>query len=121
MLLFWSRPGSALTTSRFTFRKPSSISYEHQFSVHQKPKDDPNEKSARWRSIVTNIARFAEGSNVPPDTMILSASPSSLSTSCIEYLDPEYSNWAPHDSCNLGEVRVSRSCATTRSTLLPIL
>ncbi|KAH9065131.1 hypothetical protein EDB83DRAFT_2675115 [Lactarius deliciosus] len=57
---------------RFTFRNPTSISYQHQFSIHQKPKDDPSEKSARWQSIVANVARFARGSNITPDTMILS-------------------------------------------------
>ncbi|KAI0269377.1 hypothetical protein BC834DRAFT_841920 [Gloeopeniophorella convolvens] len=56
---------------RFTFRNPRSISYEHQFSVHEKPKDDPSLKSARWQSIVTNIARFAKQTKVSPDTMIL--------------------------------------------------
>ncbi|KAN0140108.1 hypothetical protein V8E53_002004 [Lactarius tabidus] len=56
---------------RFTFRNPTSISYQHQFSIHEKPKDDPSEKSARWQSIVTNVARFARGSNITPDTMIL--------------------------------------------------
>lgn len=56
---------------RFTFRNPTTISYQHQFSIHEKPKDDPSEKSARWQSIVTNVARFARGSNITPDTMIL--------------------------------------------------
>ncbi|KAH9007209.1 hypothetical protein EDB86DRAFT_3069880 [Lactarius hatsudake] len=56
---------------RFTFRNPTSISYQHQFSIHQKPKDDPSEKSARWQSIVANVARFARGSGITPDTMIL--------------------------------------------------
>jgi hypothetical protein len=61
-----------LISLRFTFRNPTTISYQHQFSIHEKPKDDPSEKSARWQSIVTNVARFARGSNITPDTMILS-------------------------------------------------
>lgn len=56
---------------RFTFRNPTFISYQHQFSIHQKPKDVPSEKSARWQSIVANVARFARGSSIIPDTMIL--------------------------------------------------
>jgi len=56
---------------RFTFRNPTSISYQHQFSIHQKPKEDPEEKSARWQSIVTNVARCARASNISPDAMVL--------------------------------------------------
>jgi hypothetical protein len=67
--LNWTRPRNS---PRFTFRNPTSISYQHQFSIHQKPKEDPEEKSARWQSIVTNVARCARGSNVSPDTMVLS-------------------------------------------------
>jgi len=74
---------------RFTFRNPSSITYHHKFSVHQKPKDDPNEKSARWRSIVTNVARFAEGSNIPPDTMVLITGHRTTAVISAKYGSPE--------------------------------
>ncbi|KAI0059371.1 hypothetical protein BV25DRAFT_1918602 [Artomyces pyxidatus] len=56
---------------RFTFRNPWSITYEHQFSVHQKPKDDPSKKTTRWRSIVSHVSRFAEERNIAPDKLIL--------------------------------------------------
>jgi hypothetical protein len=57
---------TVLISLRFTFRNPTSISYQHQFSIHRKPKD------ARWRDIVTNVARFARGSKATSDAMILS-------------------------------------------------
>lgn len=56
---------------RFTFRNPTSISYGHQFSIHQKPKEYPEEKSARWQSIVTNVAQCARTSKISPDAMVL--------------------------------------------------
>ena len=71
-LQYFEKQKKVLTLLRFTFRNVTSISYQHQFSIHQKPKDDPSEKSVRWQSIVTNVARFARGSNITPDTMILS-------------------------------------------------
>ncbi|KAA1476686.1 hypothetical protein DENSPDRAFT_524588 [Dentipellis sp. KUC8613] len=56
---------------RFTFHKPSSVSYEHQFSVHEKPKDDPVKKTARWKNLVRLVSHCAQKGDVSPDKLIL--------------------------------------------------
>ena len=61
----FSRREKQLISLRFTFWNVTSISYQHQFSIHQKPNDDPSEKSVRWQSIVTNVARFVRGATLP--------------------------------------------------------
>ncbi|KAH9054159.1 hypothetical protein EDB87DRAFT_126663 [Lactarius vividus] len=111
---------------RFTFRNPTSISYQHQFSIHQKPKDDPSEKSARWQSIVANVARFARGSNITPDTMILSRwqlnRVSRLhQNSYTKCLSTTKSNGTSHVCRNFVEFQIPRSLPSTRSALFPLI
>ena len=58
--------------SRFTFQRPINVSYAHQFSVHEKPREDPKLKSTRWHEIVTHVARCSKMCGVAPEKLVLS-------------------------------------------------
>ncbi|KAI9454770.1 hypothetical protein BJY52DRAFT_706485 [Lactarius psammicola] len=57
--------------TRFTFVKPSSVSYQQQFSLHEKPRDAHSENPSRWRSITARVSSLAQEYNIPLESMIL--------------------------------------------------
>jgi len=57
--------------TRFTFVRPSSVSYQQQFSLHEKPRDARSENPARWRSITARVSLLAQEYNIPLESMIL--------------------------------------------------
>jgi len=57
--------------TRFTFVKPSSVSYKQQFSLHEKPRDAHSENPSRWQSITARVSSLAREYNIPLESMIL--------------------------------------------------
>jgi hypothetical protein len=60
--------------SRFTFVRPSSVSYQQQFSLHEKPRDVHSENPSRWRSITARVSSIAQEYSIPLENMILGLS-----------------------------------------------
>ncbi|KAH8984356.1 hypothetical protein EDB86DRAFT_149705 [Lactarius hatsudake] len=57
--------------TRFTFVRSSSVSYQQQFSLHEKPRDAYTENASRWRSITARVSSLAQEYNIPLEHMIL--------------------------------------------------
>lgn len=57
--------------TRFTFVKSSYVSYQQQFSLHEKPRDVHSENPSRWRSITARVSSLAQEYNIPLENMIL--------------------------------------------------
>ncbi|KAH9050383.1 hypothetical protein EDB83DRAFT_1373200 [Lactarius deliciosus] len=57
--------------TRFTFVRPSYVSYQQQFSLHEKPRDAYTENASRWRSITARVSSLAQEYNIPLENMIL--------------------------------------------------
>jgi hypothetical protein len=60
--------------TRFTFVRPSSVSYQQQFSLHEKPRDVHSENPSRWRSITARVSSIAQEYSIPLENMILGLS-----------------------------------------------
>ncbi|KAH9971644.1 hypothetical protein BJV74DRAFT_799108 [Russula compacta] len=61
----------APNVTRYTFAAPSSISYQEQFSLHEKARDAHGLNASRWQSVTARISTLAREYNIPRESMIL--------------------------------------------------
>jgi hypothetical protein len=57
--------------TRFTFVRPSTVSYQQKFSLHEKPRDAHSENPSRWQSITARVSSLAREYSIPLENMIL--------------------------------------------------
>jgi len=56
---------------RYTFIAPSSVSYQQQFSLHEKSRDAHTRNASRWQSVTARVSALSQEYNIPRESMIL--------------------------------------------------